>query len=203
MTAQDAIVKDGLTDVYNDFAMGNWCALPPVSSPDPADWLPRSAEKTAKDHSITREDQDAFALESYRRAAAAWTAGAFAREIAPVTIADARKGDTVVVEDEEYKKILPAKVPSLRPVFNKAGTVTAANASNLNDGASALVLMSEDKVKELGLKPLAKIICASRPAPTAHHIPTSASRASARPPSISKRLLAQPPQHILGVEAKS
>jgi acetyl-CoA C-acetyltransferase len=140
VTSQDGIVKDGLHDVYNDFAMGH------------------CAEETARKHEITREHQDEFALESYRKAAAAWAAGAFKAEIAPVTIVDARKGNTVVIEDEEYKKILPAKVPSLRPVFTKTGTVTAANASNLNDGASALVLASQEKVTELGLKPLAKII---------------------------------------------
>ncbi|KAM0750600.1 thiolase [Meredithblackwellia eburnea MCA 4105] len=140
ISAQDAIVKDGLTDVYNDFAMGN------------------CAESTATKHSITREDQDTFALASYSKAAKAWESGAFAAEIAPVTIKDARKGDTVIKEDEEYKKIIASKVPSLKPVFRKDGTVTAANASNLNDGASALVLASGDKVDELGLKPLAKII---------------------------------------------
>ena len=118
-----------------------------------------SAEETASKHNVTREDQDAYALASYEKAAAAWKAGAFAAEIAPVTIADARKGDTVISEDEEYKKILPAKVPSLRPVFKKDGTVTAANASNLNDGASALILASQAKVDEYGLKPLARIVC--------------------------------------------
>lgn len=89
----------------------------------------------------------------------AWTAGAFTTEIAPVTLSDPRKGDTIISEDEEYKKILPAKVPSLKPVFSKTGTVTAANASNLNDGASALILASQNKVDELGLKPLARIVC--------------------------------------------
>ncbi|KAI5480600.1 acetyl-CoA C-acetyltransferase [Pseudohyphozyma bogoriensis] len=140
VTAQDAIVKDGLTDVYNDFAMGN------------------CADETARKHNVTREDQDAFAINSYSKADAAWKAGAFANEIAPVTIVDARKGDTTISEDEEYKKIKVEKVASLKPVFSKTGTVTAANASNLNDGASALVLASQEKVDELGLKPLAKVI---------------------------------------------
>ncbi len=117
------------------------------------------ADKIAENHSISREEQDNFALESYRRAAEAWKAELFKDEIVPVTIKDARKGDTVIVEDEEYKKILPAKVPSLRPVFSKTGTITAANASTLNDGASALVLASQAKVAEFGLKPLAEIIC--------------------------------------------
>jgi acetyl-CoA acetyltransferase len=95
-------------------------------------------------------------------AAAAWSAGAFQAEIAPVTLVDARKGDTVISEDEEYKKIKVDKVSSLRPVFSKTGTVTAANASNLNDGASALVLASQEKVDEYGLKPLARIVCECR-----------------------------------------
>lgn len=118
-----------------------------------------SGEETAKKYSITREQQDNHALESYRRAAAAWSSGAFKHEIAPVTIADARKGDTVIVEDEEYKKIKADKVTSLRPVFQKDGTITAANASNLNDGASALLLASQAKIDELGLTPLARIVC--------------------------------------------
>lgn len=141
VTAQDAIVKDGLHDVYNAVPMGE------------------CADKTAEKNAITREDQDNFALESYRRAAESWKAGLFKDEVVPVTIKDARKGDTVIVEDEEYKKILPAKVPSLRPVFSKTGTITAANASNLNDGASALVLASQAKVDEYGLKPIAEVIC--------------------------------------------
>ncbi|CAO1632032.1 unnamed protein product [Parajaminaea phylloscopi] len=137
--AQDAIVKDGLTDVYNNFHMGN------------------CAEKTAKDHGFSREDQDAYAIESYRRAAEAWKNGAFQNEIAPVTIAD-KRGDVVVSEDEEYKNIKLDKVPTLRPVFDKAGTVTAANASTLNDGASAVVLSTKDEADKLGVKPLAKIL---------------------------------------------
>lgn len=120
----------------------------------------RSAEETAEKHQITREDQDAYCLESYRKAADAWKAGAFKNEIAPVTL-KTRAGETVIAEDEEYKNVKPEKVPSLRPVFKKNGTVTAANASTLNDGASALVLASQDKVSELGLTPLAKVICES------------------------------------------
>ncbi|KAK4705572.1 acetyl-CoA C-acetyltransferase, partial [Phenoliferia sp. Uapishka_3] len=198
VTAMDAIVKDGLTDVYNDFAMGN------------------CAEKTAKDHSITREAQDAFALESYRRAAEAWSAGAFTAEIAPVTIADARKGDTVVKEDEEYKKILPAKVPSLRPVFQKTGTVTAANASNLNDGASAIILASAEKVEELGLKPLAKVISFADaacspidfPIAPAHAIPLALKKAGLTIADIARfeineafSAVALANQQILGIDA--
>jgi len=156
--------------------MGNWCVFGFFAC-DAAPRAPQraasargtdtislaffSADKTARDHSVSREDQDAFALASYAKAAAAWKASAFAAEIAPVTIPDKRKGDTVVSEDEEYKKVVPAKVAGLKPVFSKDGTVTAANASNLNDGASAVLLASEEKVAELGLKPLAKVICAS------------------------------------------
>nr|AZP27605.1 acetyl-CoA C-acetyltransferase [Sporobolomyces pararoseus] len=138
--AQDAVVKDGLTDVYGDYPMGI------------------CAEETAKKHSITREDQDNYCLDSYRKAAEAWKAGAFKDEIAPVTIPNARTGDVVISEDEEYKKVKTDKVPSLKPVFKKDGTITAANASTLNDGASALLLASQEKVNELGLKPLAKVI---------------------------------------------
>ncbi|EST09630.1 Thiolase, C-terminal [Kalmanozyma brasiliensis GHG001] len=137
--ATDAIVKDGLHDVYNQVAMGN------------------CAENTAKKLSLSREDQDAFAIESYRRSAEAWKAGAFANEIAPVTIAD-KKGEVVISEDEEYKNVKLEKIPTLRPVFDKNGTITAANASTLNDGASAVVLASEAEVQKLGVKPLAKIV---------------------------------------------
>lgn len=135
----DAIVKDGLHDVTNQVHMGN------------------CAENTAKNQSISREDQDAYAIESYKRAADAWKAGAFKNEIAPVTIKD-KKGDVVVEEDEEYKNIKLDKVSTLRPVFDKNGTVTAANASTLNDGASAVVLASKEEVDKVGAKPLAKII---------------------------------------------
>jgi acetyl-CoA C-acetyltransferase len=117
-----------------------------------------SADETARKHSISREDQDKFALSSYSKADAAWKSGAFKEEIAPVTVPDARKGDTVVSEDEEYKKVIPSKVASLKPVFAKTGTVTAANASNLNDGASALILASKEKAAALGLKPLARVV---------------------------------------------
>ncbi|BGP17656.1 hypothetical protein JCM10213_004640 [Rhodosporidiobolus nylandii] len=176
VSALDAIVKDGLTDVYGDYPMGN------------------CAEETAKKHEITREDQDAFCLESYRKAADAWKAGAFKNEIAPVTLSNPRTGDVIVEEDEEYKKIKPEKVASLRPVFKKDGTVTAANASNLNDGASALVLASQEKVSELGLKPLAKVVsfadaaCApiDFPIAPAHAIPAALKRAGLAIDQIAK-----------------
>jgi acetyl-CoA C-acetyltransferase len=140
MTAKDSLVSDGLFDVYNQFPMGN------------------CAEHTAAKHSITREQQDDHCLSSYTRAGESWAAGAFDDEIAPVTV-KGRKGDTVVKEDEEYKKLLKEKFRSIRPVFQKEnGTVTAANASTLNDGASAVVLASGEVVEKEGLKPLAKIL---------------------------------------------
>ena len=123
----------------------------------------RSGEVTAKKYDITREQQDDFALESYRRSAAAWAAGKFTAEIAPVVIVDSRKGDTTIIEDEEFKKVKADKVRTLRPVFQKDGTITAANASTLNDGASALILASQASVDQHSLTPLAKIICLSIP----------------------------------------
>lgn len=136
----DGLVKDGLTDVYNDYHMGN------------------AAELCASECGISREKQDEFAIESYKRSAQAWEAGKFNDEIVPVEVPQ-RRGDAIVVsEDEEYKRVNLEKIPSLRPVFQKEGTVTAANASTLNDGASALILASKEKVEELGLKPIAKIV---------------------------------------------
>ena len=136
----DGMVKDGLTDVYNKTHMGV------------------CADKCADDNNISREDQDNFAIESYKRATAAWDAGKFNDEIVPVEVPQ-RKGDPIVVnKDEEYTNVKMEKIPALRAVFTKEGTVTAANASTLNDGASALVLMSKEKADELGLKPIAKII---------------------------------------------
>lgn len=116
-------------------------------------------ENTAEKYNISREAQDSHAIESYKRAARAWEAGAFNAEIAPVTI-KGKKGDTVVKEDEEYKRVIFEKIPTLNPSFKKqGGTITPANSSSLNDGASALILMSAEKAKELGVKPLAKVIC--------------------------------------------
>ena len=135
----DGIVKDGLWDVYKNYHMGS------------------AAELCARENNVTREEQDAFAIESYKRSAAASEAGRFKNEIVPVSIPQ-RKGDPIVIsEDEEYKNIKFDKVPTLSAVFEKDGTVTAANASTLNDGAVALVLMSAKKATELGLKPLAAI----------------------------------------------
>ena len=136
----DGLVKDGLWDVYNDFHMGN------------------AGELCAREHHITREEQDAFAIESYNRAKAAYAKNAFSNEIVPIEIPVRGKDPIVLKEDEQYTKVNIEKMPSLKPVFDKAGTITAANASPLSDGASAFVLMSGEKVKELGIKPLAQII---------------------------------------------
>jgi acetyl-CoA C-acetyltransferase len=139
VTMVDGLAKDGLTDVYHNYPMGN------------------AAELCAKECNISREDQDAYAIESYKRSAAAWAAGKYTDEIAPVEI-KGRKGDTVLFsEDEEFKNVSFDKIPGLRPVFAKDGTVTAANASTMNDGAAAVVLMSKEKADALGIKPLAKI----------------------------------------------
>ena len=136
----DGMVKDGLTDVYNRVHMGV------------------CAERCATEKNITREAQDAFAIESYKRSAAAWDAGKFNEEIVPVEVPQ-RRGDAIIVnKDEEYSAVKLEKIPALRPVFDKEGTVTAANASTLNDGASALVLMSKEKAEELGVKAIAKIV---------------------------------------------
>ncbi|MFN3793796.1 MAG: acetyl-CoA C-acyltransferase [Chitinophagaceae bacterium] len=136
----DGLAKDGLTDVYDGKAMGN------------------AAELCAKECGITREDQDTFAIESYKRSQAAWERGAFADEIVPVEIPQ-RKGDPIVfAKDEEPFNVKFDKIPTLSPAFQKEGTVTAANASTMNDGAAALVLMSAEKAKELGLKPIAKVV---------------------------------------------
>ena len=135
----DGLSKDGLWEVYNQFAMGN------------------CADHTAKEMNISREEQDEYAIKSYQRSAASTESGLFKNEIISVEIPQ-RKGDPIVVnEDEEYKNVRFDKIPTLRPVFSKEGTVTAANASTINDGASAMVLMSKEKMEELGLKPLAKI----------------------------------------------
>lgn len=136
----DGITKDGLLDVYSKVPMGN------------------CAELCAEKYEITRADQDAFAINSYQRAAAAWQAGRFADEVVGVSVPQ-RKGDPILVqEDEEYKNVFLDKIPSLRPAFDKEGTITAANASTLNDGASALILVSEEAIAKYNLKPIAKIV---------------------------------------------
>ena len=136
----DGLVMDGLTDVYNKVHMGV------------------CAEKCAKDYNISREEQDDFAIESYKKSEIAWDNGKFSNEIVPVEIQNRKKEIENITDDEEYKNINIEKVSQLRPVFDKEGTVTAANASTLNDGASALVLMSLEKAKKLNIKPIAKVV---------------------------------------------
>ena len=139
ISMEDGMQKDGLVDAYEKVAMGV------------------CADECASTYEFTREDQDAFAIESYTRSANAWKEGKFANEIVPVEIPQ-RKGDPILFsEDEEYKNVFLDKIPSLRPAFSKDGTVTAANASTINDGGAALILMSAEKAKELNIKPLAKI----------------------------------------------
>lgn len=138
-TLVDGLQKDGLTDAYDQNAMGV------------------CADLCATEYNISREEQDNFAIESYTRSAKAWEAGKFANEVVPVEIPQ-RKGDPIVISvDEEYTNVKLDRIPTLAAVFTKEGTVTAANASTINDGAAALVLMSEEKAKDLGLKPLAYI----------------------------------------------
>jgi len=140
ITMLDGMVHDGLTDVYDQKHMGT------------------CADLCAKEHDISREDQDNFAIQSYERSAKAWKEGKFADEVVPVSVPQ-RKGDPIIVsEDEEYKNVRMDKIPALRPVFTKDGTVTAANASTLNDGAAAVILMSKEKAEALGIKPIAKIV---------------------------------------------
>ncbi|WP_028525776.1 thiolase family protein [Runella limosa] len=136
----DGLAKDGLTDVYGGMAMGV------------------CADATASKYGFSREEQDAFAIASYQRSAAAWSEGNFQQEVVPVQIPQ-KKGDPITFgQDEEYKNVKFDKIPSLRAAFTKEGTVTAANASTINDGAAATILMSEAKVKELGITPLARIV---------------------------------------------
>ncbi len=135
----DGLLKDGLWEVYNDFAMGN------------------CADHTAREKNISREAQDEYAITSYKRSAKAWEEGWFKDEIVPVEVPQRRGEPLLVTEDEEYKNVKFDKIPNLRPVFDKEGTVTAANASTINDGASALVLMSKKKAEELGVQPVARI----------------------------------------------
>ncbi|WP_273567505.1 acetyl-CoA C-acyltransferase [Maribacter halichondriae] len=139
-TLIDGMQKDGLVDVYDQNAMGV------------------CADACAVEHNFSREDQDAFAIQSYKRSEEAWKTGKFNNEVVSVEVPQRRGEPIIVKEDEEYKNVKMEKIPSLRPAFSKDGTVTAANASTINDGAAALVLMSADKAAELNLKPIAKII---------------------------------------------
>ncbi len=140
MTVVDGISLDGLLDVYSNVPMGT------------------CAELCAKEYGITREDQDNFAITSYQRATEAWDSGKFNEEVVPISIPQ-RKGDPkIIAKDEEYTNVFLDKIPSLRPAFDKEGTITAANASTINDGASVLILASKEAVEKYGLKPIAKIV---------------------------------------------
>ena len=140
ITMLDGITKDGLLDVTSKVPMGN------------------CAELCAKEHNFSREDQDNFAITSYTRSSEAWKAGKFDNEVVPVSIPQRKGNDLIIDEDEEYKNVFLDKIPNLRPAFDKEGTITAANASTLNDGASALILASKEAVEKHGLKPIAKIV---------------------------------------------
>ncbi|MCX8081213.1 MAG: thiolase family protein [Bacteroidia bacterium] len=135
----DGITKDGLLDVYSGNIMGS------------------CAEVCAREYKISRQEQDEYAIQSYTRSAEAWKNGYFKNEVVPVQI-NGKKGVVTVEEDEEYKNVSFEKIPQLKPVFDKEGTITAANASTINDGASAVILMSGDEVKKRGIKPLARIV---------------------------------------------
>lgn len=139
ISLEDGMQKDGLVDVYDNHAMGV------------------CADACADQYNFSRADQDAYAIQSYERSAKAWAAGKFSNEVVPVEVPQRRGEPIVVSEDEEFRNVKMEKIATLRPAFSKEGTVTAANASTINDGAGAMVLMSIDKAKELGLEPLAKI----------------------------------------------
>ena len=163
---QDGMLLDGLTDVYNATHMGV------------------SAELCARENNISREAQDAFAVESYRRATQAWESGHFDKEVVPVAVPQRRGDDIVVSCDEEHTNVRLDKIPNLRPAFDKEGSVTAANASTLNDGASALVLASEGAVQKWGLAPLAKIVATADAAQAPEWFTTAPSLAL--PKALSK-----------------
>lgn len=139
ISLEDGMQKDGLVDAYNQEAMGV------------------CADACATEYGFSREDQDAFAIQSYTRSAEAWTSGKFDNEVIPIEVPQRRGEPILVTKDEEFTNVKLEKIPALRPAFTKEGTVTAANASTINDGAAALVLMSKDKAQELGLQPLATL----------------------------------------------
>ena len=170
MSLIDGLQKDGLVDVYNQEAMGVF------------------AEKCAAEYGCSREDQDGFAISSYKRSAKAWDEGKFNDEVIPVSVPQRRGEPLIISQDEEFKNVRMDKIPSLRPAFIKGGTVTAANASTINDGAGAVVLMSEDKAKELGIKPLARIISQADAAQAPEWFTTAP--AKALPKALSKAGLA-------------
>ena len=168
---EDVMQKDGLLDAFDQVAMGVF------------------ADATAVKHQLSREEQDAFAIESYRRAAAAWESGAMQNEVVPVAVPQRRGEDIIIAEDEEYTNVKLEKIPQLRPAFSKEGTVTAANASTINDGAAALVLMSEEKAKALGITPLATLLSYADAAQEPQWFTTAP--AKALPKALAKANLSQ------------
>ena len=168
---EDVMQKDGLLDAFDQVAMGVF------------------ADATAVKHQLSREEQDAFAIESYGRAAAAWESGAMQNEVVPVAVPQRRGEDIIIAEDEEYTNVKLEKIPQLRPAFSKEGTVTAANASTINDGAAALVLMSEEKAKALGITPLATLLSYSDAAQEPQWFTTAP--AKALPKALAKANLSQ------------
>ena len=167
----DGLLKDRLTDAFS----GNHMGL--------------AAELCAEEHNINRKEQDAYAIESYKRSAKAWVASKFKNEIAPVIITDRKGNETIFDTDEEFTNVKFDKIPNLKPVFKKDGTVTAANASTLNDGAATLILASEQKVKEFGLKPIAEIISYADASQKPEYFTTSP--AKALPAALAKANIKQ------------
>ena len=168
---EDVMQKDGLLDAFDQVAMGVF------------------ADATAEKHGVSREEQDAFAIESYHRSALAWESGVMQNEVIPVTVPQRRGEDIIISKDEEYTNVKLEKIPQLRPAFSKEGTVTAANVSTINDGAAALVLMSEEKAKALGITPMATLLSYADAAQEPQWFTTAP--AKALPKALAKANLAQ------------
>ena len=168
---EDVMQKDGLLDAFDQVAMGVF------------------ADATAEKHGVSREEQDAFAIESYHLSALAWESGVMQNEVIPVTVPQRRGEDIIISKDEEYTNVKLEKIPQLRPAFSKEGTVTAANASTINDGAAALVLMSEEKAKALGITPMATLLSYADAAQEPQWFTTAP--AKALPKALAKANLAQ------------
>ena len=168
---EDVMQKDGLLDAFDQVAMGVF------------------ADATGEKHGVSREEQDAFAIESYHRSALAWESGVVQNEVIPVTVPQRRGEDIIISKDEEYTNVKLEKIPQLRPAFSKEGTVTAANASTINDGAAALVLMSEEKAKALGITPMATLLSYADAAQEPQWFTTAP--AKALPKALAKANLAQ------------
>ena len=168
---EDVMQKDGLLDAFDQVAMGVF------------------ADSTAEKNGVSREEQDAFAIESYHRSALAWESGVMQNEVIPVAVPQRRGEDIIISKDEEYTNVKLEKIPQLRPAFSKEGTVTAANASTINDGAAALVLMSEEKAKALGISPMATLLSYADAAQEPQWFTTAP--AKALPKALAKANLAQ------------